>query len=291
MPTPLLIFQLALIPGSLLTGFLLSPVLILSRRIARRPAHRLRHPSEKQTYRKALAAAFYVGAALICGGIIGSWTQWCLSGRNPWLWVIMWMMDGRRWWSRPALISYWGLLAAISVAGWSRQLIRARRKKAWTATTRTADGRRHITVRSSAGNSSGIMSDSASQSHPRSISPVEGHPARPGVATQVMDGVDHRMPTLSVNARRKFFHALAVVLFVPGMIIDVSERRSSWFSLQSADHIDSISRPSLISHARSHSPPSPLPNTFDTLLCTPSERLYISFSMSFWIAKILGPRF
>ena len=43
-----------------------------------------------------------------------------------------------------------------------------------------------------------------------------------GVATQMMDAADQKMPILSVNSRRKFFHALAVVMFVPGIAIDVS---------------------------------------------------------------------
>ena len=47
-----------------------------------------------------------------------------------------------------------------------------------------------------------------------------------GVASQMMDAADQRMPTLSVNARRKFFHALAVVMFVPGIAFDVSGRVS-----------------------------------------------------------------
>jgi dolichol kinase len=42
------------------------------------------------------------------------------------------------------------------------------------------------------------------------------------VATQMMDAADQRMPTLSVNARRKYFHGLAVVMFVPGVLVDVS---------------------------------------------------------------------
>jgi hypothetical protein len=42
------------------------------------------------------------------------------------------------------------------------------------------------------------------------------------VATQMMNAADQRMPTLSVNARRKFFHGLAVVMFVPGIVLDVS---------------------------------------------------------------------
>ena len=68
LPTPLLIYQLALIPGSLLTGFLLSPLLTLSRHIAQRPVRRLRFPQEKQLHRRALAVGFYLGAALTVGG-------------------------------------------------------------------------------------------------------------------------------------------------------------------------------------------------------------------------------
>lgn len=42
-----------------------------------------------------------------------------------------------------------------------------------------------------------------------------------GVASHMMDEMDQRLPVFSVNARRKFFHALAVVMFVPGIIFDV----------------------------------------------------------------------
>lgn len=42
------------------------------------------------------------------------------------------------------------------------------------------------------------------------------------VATELLDAADKRVPTLSLNARRKFFHVLAVVMFVPGVAVDVS---------------------------------------------------------------------
>ena len=42
------------------------------------------------------------------------------------------------------------------------------------------------------------------------------------MAAQMMDAADQRMPTLSVNARRKSFHALAVIMFIPGIAVDVS---------------------------------------------------------------------
>jgi hypothetical protein len=192
LPTPLLTFQLALIPGSLLTGFLLSPLLYLSRHLGQRPAHRLRFPNEKVKHRRLLAIGFYVGSLIICGGLVGTWTRWCLNWRDPVLWVIWWMKDGNRWWTRPALIGYWGALAIVSVAGWTRQLNRARRHRRYVVPGTKDAG-------------------------------AEGK--RPGgVATQMMDAADQRLPTLSVNSRRKFFHALAVVMFVPGIAVDVSPR-------------------------------------------------------------------
>lgn len=41
-PTALLVFQTVLIPGAFLSGFLLSPLLVISRHIAQKPSHRLR---------------------------------------------------------------------------------------------------------------------------------------------------------------------------------------------------------------------------------------------------------
>jgi hypothetical protein len=41
------------------------------------------------------------------------------------------------------------------------------------------------------------------------------------VATDLLDAADKHVPTLSLNARRKFFHALAVVMFIPGVAFDV----------------------------------------------------------------------
>jgi hypothetical protein len=42
------------------------------------------------------------------------------------------------------------------------------------------------------------------------------------VATDLLDAADKHVPTLGLNARRKFFHGLAVVMFVPGIAVDVS---------------------------------------------------------------------
>lgn len=114
------------------------------------------------------------------------------------------MMDGNRWWTRLALIGYWAALAMISVAGWSRQLNRARRHRRYVVPgTKDQGGNSHIPVS------------------------TEGSRRLSGVASQMMDAADQRLPTLSVNSRRKFFHALAVVMFVPGIAIDVSYRQST----------------------------------------------------------------
>lgn len=41
-PTPIVVFQTVLIPGAFMSGFLLSPLLVISRHIAQKPSHRLK---------------------------------------------------------------------------------------------------------------------------------------------------------------------------------------------------------------------------------------------------------
>jgi dolichol kinase len=237
LPTPLLIYQLALIPGSLLTGFLLSPLLTLSRHIAQRPVRRLRFPQQKQTHMRALAVGFYLGAALIVGGLIGMWTRWLLRGRDPWLWVVFWLLEGPFPWTRPALIAYWAVLGSISVWGWNRQLARSRRfrPRLPTASEPVMDGG---TIVQSGGEptspasgtlalASVSLTSSAVSSASSAVSamfPVVGIPHLPADlglgASEWLDAADRRVPTLGLNARRKFFHALAVVMFVPGVAAD-----------------------------------------------------------------------
>lgn len=212
-----------MIPGSLLTGFLLSPLLYLSRNLAQKPAHRLRFPREKDTHRRLLALGFYGGSLLVCGGIVGTWTRWCLGWRDPVLWVVRFLLGGKRTWTRPALIGYWGALAMISVAGWSRQLHRARRFRRYVVPGRDANGASNATTgRDSSATGLAQSSSAASGTDQTGFS---------GVASQMMDAADQRMPVLSVNGRRKFFHALAVIMFIPGIAFDVSRTRRSSFKM------------------------------------------------------------
>ncbi|KAF9000613.1 hypothetical protein BDQ17DRAFT_1426959 [Cyathus striatus] len=39
-------------------------------------------------------------------------------------------------------------------------------------------------------------------------------------ATEFLDAADKHVPTLGLNARRKFFHGLAVIMFIPGIAVD-----------------------------------------------------------------------
>ncbi|KAI0077875.1 hypothetical protein K474DRAFT_1706914 [Panus rudis PR-1116 ss-1] len=236
LPTPLLLYQIALIPGSLLVGFLLSPLLYLSRHISQQPVRRLRFPEARTKHRRLLALAFYLGTVLIVGGLVGLWTRWCLGGRDPWVWAAFWLLEGKRKWSRPLLLGYWALLVSLSVAGWNRQLARSRRY-------------RHRGVMSAAGDAPATFDSSRLSGGGSTGQGQASDPSRPptppvtdafsplgltfpnlpnlsnstgvsGVATDWLDAADKHVPTLSVNARRKFFHALAVALFLPGIAVD-----------------------------------------------------------------------
>ncbi|KAH7873464.1 hypothetical protein F5879DRAFT_809358 [Lentinula edodes] len=240
LPTPLLIFQTALIAGSFLTGFVLSPFLILSRHIGQRPVRRMRYPELKLRQRRLLALGFYVGSFVMTMGLIGMWTYWCLGKRNPWLWVIFYILEGRKGWSRPALLIYWIALGSLSVAGWNRQLARSRRFRAWNTAGENlivpgsggafmgppfVDG----LVPQSSGNSSDTQNGSSVSGGSGStmgltfpnLSNLPNLPHLPnGVATDLLDAADKHVPTLRLNARRKFFHALTVIMFVPGVAFD-----------------------------------------------------------------------
>lgn len=205
----------------------MSPFLVLSRHNAQQPLRRLRFPREKQRNRKRYALAFYIGTAFIVGGLIGSWTWWCLGSRNPWTWALFYILQGRKQWSRPALLAYWALLGSLSVAGWIRQMARSRkyRTKSTTDSPTAGDsgGPTTLSATSSTG-SSGATGNASTLTMTFGSLPMPNIPngAVPNVATDLLDAADKHVPTLRLNARRKFFHALAVAMFVPGVASDVS---------------------------------------------------------------------
>jgi dolichol kinase len=173
--------------------------------------------------------AFYLGTVLIVGVLIGVWTRWCLGGRNPWLWVIYWLLEGRKKWTRPALLAYWGLLASLSVTGWTRQLARSRRYR-----PRNTISSMNEAMLGSPTQEGGAAAASEPSSPPIPTSSSIGitfpnvpMPTLNGAnlgaalgASEWLDAADKHVPTLRLNARRKFFHGLAVVMFVPGIACD-----------------------------------------------------------------------
>lgn len=130
------------------------------------------------------------------------------------------------------LLAYWGLLGSLSVAGWNRQLARSRRYRSRNNTVVDnviVPGAHHESA-------TGQYSDPSRPSTPPPT--VTGSaalgltfpnlPVLPtgadvsNAATDFLDAADKHVPTLSLNARRKFFHGLAVVMFIPGIASDVS---------------------------------------------------------------------
>ena len=155
------------------------------------------------------------------------WTKWCLGGRDPWLWVIFWIVEGRTQWTRPLLLTYWATLAIISVAGWSRQLSRSRKYRLKTSlqpvveTPQTGTAVEPPTSSEQVTPAQSHLSNSLGLSLP-ALPTLPNSANVSAVANELLDAADKRMPTLTLNARRKFFHALAVIMFVPGIAFDVS---------------------------------------------------------------------
>lgn len=186
-------------------GFLLSPLLYLSRHLAQRPLHRLRWPHKRDLHRRLLAGFFYVFAALFVGGALGLWVRWLLGQRDPWLWTIRFIVLGKHWWTRPGLIAYWLTCITGSIAGWQAVVSRAKRfRTASSAIGKPFATQQHSGVAQSSANSTLAIPHSTARDVPLMKSKKTTH--------------------LSLNARRKFFHALAVIMYVPAIAIDVSRR-------------------------------------------------------------------
>jgi dolichol kinase len=191
--------------------------------------HRLRFPEEKARNRRYYAVGFYIGSLLIVGGPIGLWARWCLGNRDPWLWVIFRIAEGKNRWSRPALLLYWAFLCIISVAGWNRQLARSRRfrpRNPATAESTASSTLADVPYTSSAAESINLITAPVGITFPTTFPNIPSLPNGANmshVAADLLDAADKHVPTLGLNARRKFFHGLAVVMFIPGVAMDVSE--------------------------------------------------------------------
>lgn len=154
------------------------------------------------------------------------WTKWCLRGRDPWVYAIFYLLEGRKTWSRPVLLVYWALIGIISVAAWNRQLARSRKYRPRAiGNPETAP---QLAVPSTPTEArQPAPSDPIAPPTPAIPSMISFSNLPNGVqmslaATEFLDAADKRVPTLTLNARRKSFHGIAVLMFLPGIAFDVS---------------------------------------------------------------------
>lgn len=287
-PTPLLIFQLALIVGTFMIGFLLSPLLYLSRNLAQKPTHRLRWPDKRDLHRRLLAGFFYLFTVIYVVGVLGMWVRWLLVRRDPWLWTLSFMLKGTKPWTRPVLVCYWLVLISVSISCWQAVVARAKRFRSMgNSYQRTMLGSKMPVATAAANHSAAQLKlQQQQQQEIKSAAPsdvvvaVSPSSHAPGGVEITAENIDTNAPSgrpgagltsanianvgngsnvgaceakrgaggnlklstlsgsasllakehntaaikkasyLSLNARRKFFHALAVLLFVPGIALD-----------------------------------------------------------------------
>ncbi|KAK4058304.1 dolichol kinase [Microbotryomycetes sp. JL221] len=211
LPTPVVAFQSVLIPGAFLSGFLLSPLLVVSRHIASKPSHRLRWPTERERHRRLLAAGVFLGLFGIAFFMLGGWAGWQLGRglRRPWLWalqltfyggdgVVVKLPGAKGWqrWKRIWLVTYWAATIVLAIAGWQTRLVRARRIRIKNSLTNTTSGTAEEKKK------------------------LSGQPEFTGPKYGVEHAREEKRVHASLNMRRKFFHALAVAMFVPGIAVD-----------------------------------------------------------------------
>ncbi|KAG9287453.1 hypothetical protein G9A89_023825 [Geosiphon pyriformis] len=147
-PSPLTIFQIALILGILMIGVLLSPFLLRSRRLAQQPMWKSKDPRGFENEKKWIAFIIYIGTLTIVIGCIGLWVQKILK-ENPYLWILKFIFASS---TRILLSIYWISAVTLSIIFFN-QILQGRKG-------------------------------------------------------------------LSLNAKRKYFHALATVMFIPGYLLD-----------------------------------------------------------------------
>ena len=203
-PDALLIFQLALIVGPFTIGFLNSPLLYLSRHLAQRPVHRLRWPHKRDMHRKLLSAFFFLFATAFVLGVLGPWVKWMLKGKSPWLWTLTYVLEGRTVLSRPLLLLYWLLLVSGSVTGWQQVVGRSKKFKQPRTSIQTVP-------------TSGVATGIQLQEVREGLHSASGSDKKADTHVTALRKATH----LSLNARRKFFHGLAVLIFIPGIFIEV----------------------------------------------------------------------
>ncbi|KAK0547060.1 dolichol kinase [Tilletia horrida] len=226
-PTPLVIFQLALTAGAFLVGFLLSPILYLSRHLAQKPTHRLRWPEKRNFHRRLLSVSFYILAAIYILGVLGLWVRWLLVKRDPWVWTLRFLLKGAYPFSRFALVAYWTSLIGASVFSWQVINSTVRRTKPQTISSSPTLSSNGFEKRSNGTSSLHAVKEAAAaaigaglQHSSTSNGNSNGNHLSHQKDSPSNSAAIRKAVYMSLNARRKFFHFLAVLLFVPGILWD-----------------------------------------------------------------------
>lgn len=235
-----------------------------------------------------------------------------------------------RRWKRMGLVAYWAGTVVIAVGGWQTHLVRARRIRVGSGSSNTAAEKRDEKKREReratqvkrdtkkdketgvaaistgisgtvGGATAGGMKLLGIRSGRRGSgddgNPAGGGPSSGGASESVPIGRvgaesarETKAVHASLNMRRKFFHALAVLMFVPGIAIDVSSI-SSHRPECSAEPFPTTSNspplrpsPSALPLRSSLSPNMPVSSP-----CTRSEVPYTSSSPSLSIQKTAAP--
>ena len=143
----------------------------------------------------------------------GGWAGWTLGGGilTPWTWGLRFLLSGGngvpgsepelfgwRRWRRVALALYWLAIISSAVGGWQTRLVRARKIR--LARNKAAQNGQEGTTNS--------VVDKAAIA-----------------AAGIANVREARRMHVALDLRRKFFHALAVLMFVPAIAIDVSLSR------------------------------------------------------------------
>lgn len=157
------------------------------------------------------------------------------------------IVQGQKWWTRPALIVYWLAWITASIAGWQAVVVRAKRfrsRQAVGAAGSTPNGSHHHQqphgsapptkasqrtlgwdlVQTGSALQAAAANRLSGNSSSNKTGEADGHAGSAGVAGSSSSTAAKikKSAHLSLNARRKFFHALAVILYTPGIALDVS---------------------------------------------------------------------
>lgn len=176
----------ALVVGMIFIGVVTYPLLRYSRRLAQRPYWRSlpsHNPSIFQNQKMLVAIAFYVLTATIVLFVIAPICQ-SVTGENPFMWTLDFLYMSP---SRMFLCLYWSLTVITTVVIWV--LVLDFVPQSATAATATA------AAAAAAGNHGGDL---------------------------YSNNGEGKALTSALNKKRKLFHALAVIMFVPGVLFEVT---------------------------------------------------------------------